>query len=41
MNASTARIMAKFTSFVKDSKNYVFNLLENDWIKSNFSKDKK
>lgn len=41
MTANTARIMAKFTAFVKDAKNYVFNLLENEFIKSNFSKDKK
>lgn len=33
--------MAKFTAFVKDAKDQVYNLLENDFIKNNFSKDKK
>jgi len=41
MTSSTARIMSKFTAFVKDAKDYVYNLLENDFIKGNFSKDKK
>lgn len=41
MTTSNARIMSKFTAFVKDTKNFVFNLLENEYIKNNFAKDKK